>query len=162
MPRSIDPFLTMNHAAQLIFDMTNDPKYVGGKEKAVEDLSKREVRRTRSILRPLLLHASDISHCFKREDVHLEWSERYFQEYFIEKEMLKSKGVLQSGVRRKEFPKEQIWFFELWGLPFYRMLCQWVDMPDTAYIMKQGEKNHAYWQSGKGVNPFRKVAERNF
>lgn len=77
-------------------------------------------------------------------------------------EMLKQRGVLRSGVSRKEFPKEQIWFFELWGLPFYRMLCEWVDMPDTKYIMEQGEKNHSYWQSGKGVVPYEKVATRNF
>ena len=85
----VDCVLATNfgHQRELIFDMTNDPKYVHGKSKDINDLSKREIRRTRSILRPLLLHASDISHCFKREEIHLEWSERYFQEYYIEKGM---------------------------------------------------------------------------
>ena len=161
----VDCVLATNfgHQRELIFDMTNDPKYVHGKDQDIADLSRAEIRRTRSILRPLLLHASDISHCFKRPEIHLEWSERYFMEYYIEKEMLKAKGVLRSGVNRKEFPKEQIWFFDLWGIPFYRMLCEWVDMPESKLIIEQGERNSLYWHSDRrGTVPFVKAAQRNF
>ena len=83
----VDCVLATNfgHQNELIFDMQNDKKYIHGSDISTKDLTRREIRRTRKILRPLLLHTSDISHCFKREPIHLEWSERYFQEYFVEK-----------------------------------------------------------------------------
>jgi len=160
----VDCVLATNfgHQNELIFDMQNDKKYIHGKDISTKDLSRREIRRTRKILRPLLLHTSDISHCFKRESIHLEWSERYFQEYYIEKAMLVDKGVLASGVRRQDFPKEQVFFFKLWCLPFYDMLAEWLDMPETEYIINTGKSNHDYWASGKGTAVFTKVSARNF
>lgn len=144
------------HQNELIYEMQNDKKYhdmsfdqdssgqSGGK------LKKKEIRKTRSILRPLLLHASDISHCCKKLEIHKEWSERYWREWHTEKEMLKSKGVIPTGVSRRDFPKEQVFFFELWCLPFYELLCDWLYFPETQTILKTGQDNYQYWKNGKG------------
>ena len=148
------------HQNELIFDMRNDPKYIHGSGKDISELTPYQIYKTRSILRPLLLHASDISHCCKQKEIHLEWSERYFYEYYIEKEMLKTKGVLNSGIQRKNFPLEQCMFFELWCLPFYGMLLDWCDMPQAKYILETANQNYSYWKSGKGTTELK--INRNF
>ena len=45
---------------------------------------------------------------------------------------------------------------------FYDMLADWLDFPETEYIIKTGQSNHDYWAGGKGTAVFQKLATRAF
>eukprot|EP00943_MAST-04B_sp_MAST-4B-sp1_P007753 g7753.t1 len=92
----------------------------------------------------------DLGHSLKKLPIHIKWSERIVEEFFIQGDKEKKLGMPVSPFMDREHPdtpKNQVGFFEFIVLPFWQTSAALVNELDP--LLQVGMSNYNYWKDLK-------------
>ena len=114
--------------------------------KAFKANEKNKLHEEKKIFMKTIIKLCDVGHSLKGLDVHLKWTERIVEEFFLQGDEEKSRGMPVSPFMDRDSPdtpKNQIGFFEFIVLPFWQTAATLADKLDP--LVKQGNQNYNYW-----------------
>ena len=114
--------------------------------KAFKANEKNKLPEEKKIFMKTIIKLCDVGHSLKGLDVHLKWTERIVEEFFLQGDEEKSRGMPVSPFMDRDSPdtpKNQIGFFEFIVLPFWQTAATLADKLDP--LVKQGNQNYNYW-----------------
>eukprot|EP01050_Picozoa_sp_SAG11_P005218 SAG11_NODE_359_length_10228_cov_7.861388_5_plen_298_part_00 len=119
-------------------------RFLGGEAPADTNVYGSE---SHTMLRQCLLKTADISHAAKDTSLHVKWSERIQEEFFVQGDEEKLLGIEIGMVNDRDtlvMPKSQCGFLQFLVFPLYKGLSLVMDTPGpwTAQL----DANLAYWK----------------
>ena len=114
--------------------------------KAFKANEKNKLHEEKKIFMKTIIKLCDVGHSLKGLDVHLKWTERIVEEFFLQGDEEKSRGMPVSPFMDRDSPdtpKNQIGFFEFIVLPFWQTAAVLADKLDP--LVKEGKRNYNYW-----------------
>ena len=114
--------------------------------KAFKANEKNKLHEEKKIFMKTIIKLCDVGHSLKELHVHLKWTERIVEEFFLQGDEEKSRGMPVSPFMDRDSPdtpKNQIGCFEFIVLPFWQTAATLADKLDP--LVKQGNQNYNYW-----------------
>ena len=114
--------------------------------KAFKANGKNKLHEEKYIFMKTIIKLCDIGHSLKGLSVHLKWTERIVEEFFLQGDEEKSRGMPVSPFMDRnspDTPKNQIGFFEFIVLPFWQTATVLADKLEP--LVDEGKRNYNYW-----------------
>eukprot|EP01006_Ploeotia_vitrea_P066058 TRINITY_DN94266_c0_g1_i1.p1 TRINITY_DN94266_c0_g1~~TRINITY_DN94266_c0_g1_i1.p1 ORF type:complete len:610 (-),score=112.52 TRINITY_DN94266_c0_g1_i1:173-2002(-) len=128
-------------------DMGLHAKIVGTWKKRIsQDTNLHERKDDQRLALALAIKMADISNCGRPESIYLKWTNKLFEEFFLQGDIERNIGNPVSPFMDRYVPsmaKSQVAFMNYIVIPMFESISEY--LPDMHFTVNHCEENKAYW-----------------